>query len=104
MMLLLATGLLSACTSAVPFCLGTWSLVFLLCLMGLNMGAMDNLSNIAMLKIYGAYSAPFLQVWPLAPNLQFLSIPRLTCGTHFCRWPRVLRVLYSVLLETDQSI
>lgn len=62
MMLLLATGLLSACTSAVPFCLGTWSLVLLLCLMGLNMGAMDNLSNIAMLKLYGSYSAPFLQV------------------------------------------
>ena len=38
------------------------SLAVVLCLMGLNMGAIDCLANVQMIKLYGDAVSPFLQV------------------------------------------
>jgi predicted MFS family arabinose efflux permease len=43
LLLLVSSALLSVCMAIMPFCSAIWALSFLLCFMGLNMGAVDNL-------------------------------------------------------------
>ncbi|XP_064633007.1 major facilitator superfamily domain-containing protein 4A-like isoform X2 [Lineus longissimus] len=61
LMLFTATLLLPVCMAIIPFCKALWLLAVVLAVMGLNMGCIDCLANVQMIKTFGESVTPFLQ-------------------------------------------
>jgi hypothetical protein len=62
LMILVATLLMPICMAIIPFCKALWLLAVVLAVMGLNMGCIDCLANVQMIKTFGESVTPFLQV------------------------------------------
>lgn len=61
-MLLVSTVLVPLSIFLLPFCKVVEALGVVLALMGINMGCIDCLANLQVIRLYGNYVAPFLQV------------------------------------------
>ncbi|XP_074645656.1 major facilitator superfamily domain-containing protein 4A-like [Tubulanus polymorphus] len=61
LMLTVATILLPTCMFLLSFCGSIGVLAAVLAVMGLNMGCIDCLANLLMIKLYGEFVTPFLQ-------------------------------------------
>jgi hypothetical protein len=61
-LLFISTLIIPLAMFLLPFCKVLVALALVLCLMGVNMGSIDCLANLQMIRLYGVAVAPFLHV------------------------------------------
>lgn len=74
-MLLCSTTIIAITIALIPFCHSLSLLLIDMAVMGIFMGVIDTIANVSLLKIYGKFVSPFLQVkFSTIVRLQYIVI------------------------------